>query len=73
MIAIDDKGHHKKLKQYFVDEHIPRVCKEEILLLADGSNIMWVVCGRIGADYKVSDSTNRVLVVSYIGGQNGEN
>lgn len=73
VIAIDDKGHHKKLKQYFVDEHIPRVCKEEILLLADGSNIMWVVGGRIGADYKVSDSTNRVLEVRYIGGQNGEN
>jgi tRNA(Ile)-lysidine synthase len=68
VIAIDDKGHHKKLKQYFVDERMSRVEKEEALLLADGNNIVWVVGKRIGADYKITENTKRVLEVRYEGG-----
>ena len=66
IIAIDN-GHHKKLKQYFVDEHVSRCKKEEALLLADGSNIVWVVGKRIGADYKITENTKRVLEVHYKG------
>ena len=66
IIAINN-GHHKKLKQYFVDEHVSRCKKEEALLLADGSNIVWVVGKRIGADYKITENTKRVLEVRYKG------
>lgn len=72
IIAIDDMGHHKKLKQYFVDEHISRAQKDETILLADGNNIVWVVGGRIGADYKITENTTRVLEVYYEGGRNGK-
>ena len=68
IIAIDDNGHHKKLKQYFVDEQMSGREKEETLLLADGNNIVWVVGKRIGADYKITENTKRVLEVRYEGG-----
>lgn len=68
IIAIDNNGHHKKLKQYFVDERMSRIEKDETLLLADGSNIVWVIGKRIGADYKISENTKHVLEVRYEGG-----
>ncbi len=67
IIAIDDYGHHKTIKQYFVDTGVPRADKDNVILLADGSHIMWVVGERIGADYKINDETRRVLEVSYGG------
>lgn len=72
IIAYDDSGHHKTMKQYFVDTGVSRIDKDNTILLADGKNIMWIVGGRIGADYKISNSTRRVLEVSYGGKLNGE-
>lgn len=72
IIAIDDEGHHKTMKQYFVDTGVSRVDKDNTILLADGNHIMWAVGGRIGADYKINDSTRRVLEVNYGGKLNGE-
>ena len=67
MIAIDDEGHHKKLKQYFVDEKMSVVDKAEAVILADGKDIVWVVGRRIGANYKVTEFTKRILKVVYGG------
>lgn len=72
IITIDDSGHHKTIKQYFVDTGVSRVDKDNTILLADGNCIMWVVGGRIGADYKISNSTRMVLEVNYGGELNGE-
>lgn len=67
VIAIDDEGHHKKLKQYFVDEKMSVVDKAETVILADGKDIVWVVGRRIGANYKVTEFTKRILKVVYGG------
>ena len=67
VIAIDDLNHHKKIKQYFVDKGMSRMDKEAAVLLADGNHIVWIVGDRIGADYKVSDTTKTVLKVKYGG------
>lgn len=67
IIAIDDDGHHKTMKQYFVDTGVSRADKDNMILLADGNHIMWVVGERIGADYKINDGTRRVLEVNYGG------
>ena len=71
VISIEN-GHHKKLKDYFVDEHMSRVQKAETLLLADGKNIVWVIGKRIGADYKITENTTRILEICYTGGFYGE-
>lgn len=67
VITIDDEGHHKKLKQYFVDEKMSVVDKAETVILADGKDVVWVVGRRIGANYKVTEFTKRILKVVYGG------
>lgn len=67
VITIDDEGHHKKLKQYFVDEKMSVVEKTETVILADGKAVVWVVGRRIGSEYKVTESTKRILKVVFGG------
>ena len=65
--ALDKSGHHKKLKQYFVDEKVPERQRDFIPLLAEGNHILWIPGGRISAEYMITDKTQRVLRVSYEG------
>ena len=51
----------KKLKDFFIDEKVPREERDEILLLCDSLHILWVVGYRIDDRVKVSPSTERVL------------
>ena len=70
---IDQKGSKKKLKNFFIDRKIPREEREHILLLADGSHIMWVIGERISEAYKIDESTKNILIVKLYGGnENGE-
>lgn len=64
-IIIDDKGSRKKLKDYLINEKIPKEERDELLLLADGNHIVWVVGYRISSYYKVTESTSRVVKVVY--------
>ncbi len=63
-IVSDSDGHRKKLKRYFTDEKIPREERDNIVCLADGNRIIWVVGGRISEDCKVSGDTKRILEIS---------
>lgn len=68
-------GGHKKLKDYLIDLKIPREKRDQCILLADGSHIMWVVGMRISEEYKVTEETGRVLKVQMItdgGNEDGE-
>ncbi len=64
-IIIDKKGGKKKLKDYFIDEKVPRAKRDEILLLADGSHIVWIVGYRISEYFKVSDETKNIIKIAY--------
>lgn len=64
-IVIDEKGSQKKLKDYFINEKIPREKRDDILLLADGSHIVWIIGYRISSYYKVSESTSQIIKVTY--------
>lgn len=66
-LVVDCRGHRKKLNRYFIDEKIPGRRRDEMLLLADGDHIVWVVGGRISEEYKVTETTRNVLVVKYGG------
>ena len=57
---------NKKLKDFFIDEKIPKEVRNKIPLVLDGENIMWVVGYRTSEKYKVSSSTKNVLVLEYI-------
>lgn len=61
-ITLDSQGHRKLLKRWMIDEKIPREEREQMLLLADGNHILWIMGYRISDYYKVSDMTKNVLV-----------
>ncbi len=70
--VMDGQGHRKKLSNYLIDEKIPASRRDEALILAQGSAVVWMVGGRIGADYKITKETAYILAVEYDGGnENG--
>ena len=64
VIAICQDGGKKKLKGYFIDAKIPCNERDEMVLLATGSEILWIVGDRISEKYKVSQATKKILVIS---------
>lgn len=67
-LVIDEQGHRKKLKEYFVEEKIPASIRNEVWLVTEESHVLWVVGGRIGADYKIHKNTGRILEIQITGG-----
>ncbi len=63
-LCIDESLHRKALKDYLIDEKIPKSERDSLLLLADEDHILWVIGHRISEYYKVSDRTGRVLEVT---------
>lgn len=64
-IVINNNGGRKKLKDYFIDEKVPKEERDNILLLADGSHVVWVIGYRISSFYKVTNDTTHVIKVTY--------
>ena len=71
-IQVNREGGHKKLKDFFIDAKIPKEKRDDILLLADGSHIIWAVGYRISEAYKVTQKTKRILCVCVDGGKENE-
>ena len=67
-LMIDEKGHKKKLKEYFIEEKIPREQRNRIWLLTEESHVLWVIGRRISADYKIDKNTRKILEVRISGG-----
>ncbi|MGN0434918.1 MAG: tRNA lysidine(34) synthetase TilS, partial [Bilifractor sp.] len=63
-IAVTDTGQTKKLKDYFINEKIPRDERGGIPLLASGERIFWVVGGRISGDCRITDKTKNILEIT---------
>ena len=68
----DRRGGRKKIKDYFIDEKIPRSQRDSIWLLADGPHILWILGLRISEEYKVTQKTKRILEVCVDGGKKDE-
>lgn len=62
-IVIDEKGHQKKLKSWFVDEKIPKEIRDSQLLLAENNDILWVLGHRMSKAYQVKQSTKWILQI----------
>jgi tRNA(Ile)-lysidine synthase len=61
-IAVMKHG-SKKLKDYLIDAKIPREWRDNLILLSDGQNIMWIIGDRMSEKYKVDNHTKRIIKI----------
>lgn len=62
-IVINENGGKKKLKDFFIDSKIPKEERDRIVLVADGSEIVWIIGYRLSQRYLVGDDTGKVLQI----------
>ena len=65
-------GKKKTIKAFMIDEKIPRAKRDEMLLLAEGHHVLWIVGCRISEFYKVTEETKQILQVKADGGEEHE-
>ena len=70
-LTIDTALHKKSVKEYMINEKIPKSRRDSMYILADGPHIMWVPGYRISQNYKVDENTRRILQVQLRGGFHG--
>ena len=64
-IAVDLEGHCKSLKKYFIDEKIPQYMRDEIPLVCDGQDVVWIVGYRLSPAYYVDQHTIKAMDIIY--------
>jgi tRNA(Ile)-lysidine synthase len=62
-------GGRKTVTRFMIDEKVPKEKRDQILLLADGHHILWIIGYRISEYYKVTAHTRYVLQVEKNGGK----
>lgn len=70
-LTIDDALHTQSVKQYMINEKIPKARRNDMYLLADGAHILWVPGYRVSRQYRVEKNTRRILEVRLRGGNDG--
>ena len=65
-IVVNEAGARKKIKDFFIDLKIPRKDRENILLLANGNEVLWVMGYRIGYNYKVHKNCEKITRFEYV-------
>ena len=55
----------KKLQDFFVDEKIDKMERNRRPVVCLGSEVIWIVGSRISQNYKVEESTERIIVLEY--------
>ena len=55
----------KKLKDYFIDQKIPREERHLIPLISIDNQIIWIIGRRISNNYKIDNKTKNVLSLTY--------
>lgn len=55
----------KKLKDFLIDQKVERIERDQIPLICNGDEIMWVVGYRISDQYKVTKKTKRILKIEF--------
>lgn len=71
-VTLDKKGNKQKLKQYFINEKIPREERDNILLIAEGSHILWIVGYRMNSAYQINEHTKNILKIEMNKGEKDE-
>lgn len=67
-LTFNDKLSRKTLKQYMIDEKVPKEYRDNLWLLTDDKHVVWVIGYRISEYYKVNEETQKILEVRFKGG-----
>ena len=67
-LIINRQGNRKTLKEYLIEEKIPKSLRDRLPVLADGNHILWVAGHRISEHYKIDEQTKTILEVQITGG-----
>ena len=59
----------KSVQDYMVEAKIPKGKRDDVPILADGQQVLWIVGYRIGSSYKVDEQTKHILQVRLRGEQ----
>ncbi len=70
-LTVDDSLHTKRVKEYMINEKIPKIQRDSMYILADGPHILWIPGYRSSRYYKADENTRRILQVQLRGGHNG--
>lgn len=70
-IVIDKCGNTQKIKKFMMNAKIPREDRERVMLVADGSDIMWIIGYRQSYKYQVTEKTERILEIKVEVNTNG--
>lgn len=63
IIHIHSDGRKKSIKKFFIDEKVPGSRRDNIPLLADGNNVLWIVGYRTNPLYEVNQLSKSIVVV----------
>ncbi len=66
-LTLREDGARKKLSDYFTDRKLPREIRDRILVVADGSEIVWIPGLRLGYRYRLTGQTARALTLRLTG------
>ena len=59
-------GGRKKLKDFFIDQKVPRTQRDDIMLIVDAVSVVWVEKMRLSERVKITDQTKSVLEVRIV-------
>ena len=62
-ITVDRQGSRQKLKSYFINEKIVQSKRDNIPLLVDGKEVVWVIGYRMNMEYQIRSDTKKILEI----------
>ena len=71
MMVINGDGGRISLKDYFINEKIPRKLRDEIWLICDEIQVIWIIGYRLSEAFKVQEETKKVLKLELTEGEDG--
>ena len=64
-LVIHPDGRRKKLKDYLVEQKIPKEERNDLWLLCSGAKVLWILGHRNSEDARVDDTTKQCLTIEY--------